>query len=774
MKARDSLITLLAGAALALPAAGQDFQVWYAGPQGFLLTAGAEYGSSVAGLTSSQFNPFNLVIGGPNFGADAGRVILTSTLAAADQYYYTGESGWRLGEVVAAGGDVNLDGRLDFAVANSGSDDVSVLLGNGDGTFQSPRHFAVGTRPVSLAVGDINRDGRLDLAVANEGMPFPYAPLGSVSVLLGNGDGTFGGGWNYIETAWTRPGSVVLADSNGDGFLDLAVGISLNIRVFLGNGDGTFQSPRTFAVASTARSLAAADVNGDSRPDLIMTVSIGVSVLLSNGDGTFQAARSFAGGDRSLVLGDFNGDHILDLAAASEHGNNVGVLLGHGDGTFQAAPHFAAGDGPLAVAIGDVNGDGIPDLTVANSGSRDVSVLLGNGDGTFQGPRNFAGIGSPVILGDVNNDGFPDIVMGLGVVSVLLGYGDGTFGPPRTVNIGLQNSSITLGDVNGDGRLDLIATISQPGTVRVLLGNGDGTFGVPWPFAAGTNPTSAVVGDLSGDGFLDIVVVRSTPSIGTVSVLLGNGDGTFGFPPLQFPVGAGPRSLVLAELNGDGVLDLVVANTYSNNVGVLLGNGDGTFQTMRTFAAGREPLRVVVGDINGDRFLDIAVSTGAVRLLLGDGDGTFQTTNVSYIAGGLSVALGEFNSDPFLDAVTTNSIHNGVSIVLNARASPCLERHLTGVVGCDTHRGAGGDSTAAPLGIFPPEPATLNLRLTQPAAASPKNIQAVSSGSATPSTGEHAAVMPAPDEPLATPPRSQPAVLLVLGELFAELPFQLL
>jgi hypothetical protein len=248
-------------------------------------------------------------------------------------------------------------------------------------SFIAPRDFAAGTNPISVAVGDFNGDGVQDLAVANQGTP-PLFADGSVSVLLGNGDGTFQAPLSFA--VGIRPFSVAVGDFNGDGAPDLAVANigSHNVSVLLGNGDGTFQAAQNFATRFLPISVAVGDFNGDGAPDLAVanSGSDNVSVLLGNGDGTFQAAQNFAtdSGPYSVAVGDFNGDGVADLAVANLNSDNVSVLLGKGDGTFQAAVNFATGGGPVSVAVGDFNGDGRPDLAVANFRSNNVSVLINN------------------------------------------------------------------------------------------------------------------------------------------------------------------------------------------------------------------------------------------------------------------------------------------------------------------------------------------------------------------------------------------------------------
>jgi len=315
----------------------------------------------------------------------------------------------------AAVGDFNGDGKLDLAVANEGSDNVSVLLGNGDGTFQAAVDYRAGTDPDSVAVGDFRGDGKLDLVVANY-----YS--NNVSILPGNGDGTFQAAVNYGVSA---PTSVAVGDFNGDGKLDLAVAnVFSDVSVLLGNGDGTFQAAVNYGAGTEPAWVEVGDFNGDGKLDLAVANvdSNNVSILLGNGDGTFKAAVNYGVGIEpvSEAVGDFNGDGKLDLAVAN-YGSNVSVLLGNGDSTFQAAVNYGAGAEPAWVAVGDFNGDGKLDLAVANVGTGNVSVLLGNGDGTFQAAVNYGtGIGESLAVGDFNGDGRLDLAAPNSDVFVLL------------------------------------------------------------------------------------------------------------------------------------------------------------------------------------------------------------------------------------------------------------------------------------------------------------------------------------------------------------------
>ena len=330
------------------------------------------------------------------------------------------------GSQIVVTGDFNGDGKEDLAVVNEGSDNVSVFLSNGDGTFQAAVNYSVASAPFSIAVGDFNGDGKLDLAVVNN-------MSDSVSVLLGKGDGTFQPAVNF--SAGSTPNSVVVGDFNGDGKLDLAVvnNSSSSVSVLLGKGDGTFQPPMSFGVGSDPFSVAVGDFNGDGKLD--------------------------------LVVGDFIAPNP-----------NLSVLLGNGDGTFQTAVNHLIGVTPFSLTVGDFSGDGKLDVAVAGLGCKTgcpvFQVLSGNGDGTFQPVRSFFDSAQNhaqfVTLGDLNGDGHLDVVVGYNTptFSVFLGTGTGSFGVPMDHHVGTTYvGAVAIGDFNGDGKLDLAATSGNGVTI---------------------------------------------------------------------------------------------------------------------------------------------------------------------------------------------------------------------------------------------------------------------------------------------------------------------
>jgi hypothetical protein len=558
--------------------------------------------------------------------------------------------------------DFNGDGKLDAAVTNvaqagpSQAGSVSILIGNGDGTFKPPVSYATDLGSQAIAVGDFNGDGKLDLVVANNG-------AGDVSILFGNGDGTFQPAVNYAAGSYPR--SVAVGDFNGDGKLDIVVAnFGANyFTLLLNNGDGTFRvSNISLMYGGTA--VAVGDLNGDGKLDLVVGNNggpNGVSVLLGNGNGTFQAAQSFGPADVvALALADLNGDGKLDIVAATQNSNTVNILLGNGDGTFQTGAVYTV-PGASFVSVGDLNGDGKPDLVVPGL-SIFTAVLIGSGDGTFQAPVAYASGGVTSAIGDLNGDHKLDFVSPGGAgLEVFLGRGDGTFPAPITYEPEQEPDSIAVGDLNGDGKLDFVTANYTSNTVSVFLGNGDGTFPAPVMYPTGQSPDSVKAGDLNGDGILDLVVANEADS--TVSVFMGNGDGTFQ-PAVTYATDTSPTSVVIGDFNGDGVPDLAVANYGGGGLSILLGNGDGTFQSATNLSLGGYMTAAVAGDFNGDGKLDLALGGENVEVLLGNGDGTFQAP-ATYGVGNSpsSLAAADLNGDGKLDLLATNS--GGVSILLN-------------------------------------------------------------------------------------------------------------
>ncbi len=510
----------------------------------------------------------------------------------------------------------------------------------------------------SVVVADFNGDGRPDLAVTNP-------QTNQISVLLRSASGGFVAGGTYATGA--NPTALVATDFNHDKKIDLAV-VNANagtISILLGNGDGTFQSRVDYAVGEGAAEIVAADFDGDGTIDLatISTNDSAIAILLGKGDGSFdvEGLIPVPSGPTLLAGGDVNKDGKVDLITCNNNysSGTITVLLSNGDGTFKQVESQAS---PFATAMGvaDFNHDGKLDtVIVANYG---LYLSLGNGDGTFQNPVAIANApqnqyNASLVVGDLNHDGKPDIV--LSGVWAMLGNGDGTFQNP--ILSFAQATPMVITDINGDGEADLV-TITNSGSIPVLLGNGDGSFLDVRTIAQATPAYSAntgVAADFNGDGKLDMAVAEQYYPNGQVSVELGKGNGTLGQPIVSALTSnaSSPNLMLAADFNGDGKTDLMVEDNNGDGFQVLLGRGDGSFATPVDTPLSYSLLSFATGDFNKDGKGDLVATTNnsnsAMNIYLSNGDGTF-TLGTSYVVYPSSyVAVADVNGDGNLDLVVT-------------------------------------------------------------------------------------------------------------------------
>jgi hypothetical protein len=446
-------------------------------------------------------------------------------------------------DVVA--GDFNHDGFMDLAVA-TGNNSVSILLGNGSGTFATHTEYPVPADPVAIISGDFNGDGKLDIATVDQFQ-------GEVTVLLGVGDGTFEA--HKESPAGIKPLGLVAGDFNGDGKLDLAVAASNDnkVAILLGNGDGSFKAPVEYATGNAPEGVAVGDFNGDNKLDLVVANNGDgtVSILLGNGDGTFGGHTDYptAVGVNSVAVGDFNGDGKLDVAACTSN-KQVSILLGTGAGTLQNHVEYSIGANAIAIAVADLNSDGKLDIATANYNDNTVSTLVGNGDGTFKGQNVFLTQSGPsgIALADFNNNGKIDIAaanVNSNTVSIntdswlvlsptLVSFGTVTSGDPsaaKTISLANKGTTpYTMGTlaITGNSPTDFTQTNTCPKAGATLAAGATCSYSVVFDptasevansFIALTSANGSVIGDeLTGTGNIPITLNPRTQTFPTTLV----------------------------------------------------------------------------------------------------------------------------------------------------------------------------------------------------------------------------------------------------------------
>lgn len=669
----------------------------------------------------------NLHVGvGSGFDMTEGNTELYSSVvnAATMAVQSTGPNLSLPGITQVAAGDLNGDGLADVVGFNPTSGSVDVWLVSANGTIGAPTPYALpGSTTEAIVLADVTGDGKVDVVAASRSL----AGQEMISVLAGNGNGTFKPAQSFAVSTPTAPAggapipitNLIAADLRGSGHLDI---VGSNGLVVLNNGNGTVTVgssafPPGAATSAYGPNLAAGDFNNDGKLDLAVDNGVQINIYLGAGNGTFTAGRSYAstGNVGYLTATDLDGDGHVDLYNGLANGGFFGgdqfavgtayALMGNGDGSFQGAPvlPFAYNGNNLV----DLTGNGILDGVGVNSNGSFTSYL-GDGRGGFSAHATLSV--SPITIsgqqytvsnidsyafGDINGDGKPDLAFiatgfsgpgGTPGVFVALGDGHGGFATPTfyavpstlasgDIDINWTIYNLHLADLNNDGNADLIYNYADTsshantlyfGTVA-QLGNGEGSFQPPQvilyrsaAYSSDFNPTETsylqLVTDLNHDGFPDLIFIAQSATIdftlstyvSTIQVALGRGDGTFSTPAnvagpdimSQSFTDVVPASIAVADMNGDGIPDIVAlgsSSSYAAQVAIALGNGNGTFRapalTTYTTQYLNNAQGIAVGDFNGDGNLDVAMTDpydpAGSGISLGNGDGTLQTSNAN-------------------------------------------------------------------------------------------------------------------------------------------------
>ena len=540
--------------------------------------------------------------------------------------------------------DLDGDGDDDVAGCSTYGDAVQVLLSDDAGVPIMSGAYAVGHMPRSIAVADFDLDGDLDLLTGNAGAP-------TMSLLLGDGAGSF-----VHAIALPAPGQVnsaIAGDVDEDGDPDVIAVTTSGALLDLGNGDGTFTASPGFTVAGVPGLFPVlADADGDGFLDLISHGLDGYFVQLGRlGPGFEPPLGPIILGELDAVFSrvallEADGDGWPDLVVggAGQGANHVSVLPGLGFGVFQSCERVTVTGDSTSMALADVDGDQDVDAAIACYGyftGAGVSVLLNDGAGDFV-PSSHPATTSVrgIAAGDIDADGDVDLVaLVYSTLQLFLGDGSGAFPPPTSFELFPELYFVRLGDFDGDGADDVAAAYGSGSSaaIAVALADGAGSFGTPVSYSlGGATPTALELGDVDLDGDLDLVV-NSKPSDKT-AVLLGDGAGGFSSPAFM-PVPDAPTGIAIVDATADGLPDLVSGHTavgLADPVMVHAGDGAGGFGPPQPWPSGNEPGRMAVADVNADGVPDLVVSEslqgGAVVLLLGQAGGGFEPPR-AYAAG---------------------------------------------------------------------------------------------------------------------------------------------
>ncbi len=638
-------------------------------------------------------------------------------------------------------GDIDGDGKLDVVVANMGDNNISVLRNTstvGTISFATKVNFATSNNPVSITIADIDGDGLSDLAVAN------YQG-NSISVFLNTGSsGTISFAAKVDFTTGTYPVVIAMGDLDGDGKYDMAVDNygSNTMSVFRNTstyGSISFAAKVDYATGSSPQCITLGDIDGDGKPDLAVSNASSNTVSVFRNTGTtgsigFAAKVDFATGVAPVIvtIGDINGDGKVDLATSNYTSNTVSVLRNmssSGTISFDTKADISTGSNLRSVAIADLDGDGLQDLVTANEGTNNVSAIrntpqfpptissytplsgavnatvsitgtnynttASNNDVFFGATKATATAGSSTSLTVTVPAGAtyaPIMVLNRG--TTLSAYSSAYFTPVFSPNkstltvddfaakvdvtAGSGPYGVSIGDIDGDGKSDLAVANYTDGTVSVLRNTGSSgtiSFATKIDFTAGTNPYVVAIGDIDGDGLLDLVVAnRNSTSVSVLRNTSTSGNISFA-ASVDFTTGSAPVSVAIGDLDGDGKPDLAVANNNAASVSVLRNtgsNGTISFATKVDYTTGSNPYNVAIGDIDGDGKPEIVVTNytaTSVSVFLNTG----SLGNISFAAKSdftvgtdpSSVAIGDIDGDGKPDIAVTNFLSDNLSVLRN-------------------------------------------------------------------------------------------------------------
>ncbi|UCD39183.1 MAG: VCBS repeat-containing protein [Fidelibacterota bacterium] len=663
---------------------------------------------------------------------------VTTLMGTGDGTFQSGTTLGLSGESWAISiADINDDGNQDLAVAILEIGCIQVFLGVGNGTFQPSMWYMLAWNPLCVHTSDLNGDGHIDIYVSQFDFEVSHPEGNVITIMLGNGDGTFQSEIHY--PTGTRVEDVEAADVDGDGDLDLVATIlNFAVRTYLNNGDGAFQLLDRYTAVPHPEDIAAADLDGDGDIDLAVADKYsGISVLLGNGDGTFQPQIAYAIGDlpHSVDACDLDGDGDLDLAITNTGLNCVSIVRGNGDGTFQSGIDYPTGLTPWNFAAADLDGDGDIDLATANHADGTISVLFNHpsdaGIALSDSIHDFGSlkVGSSVQWSfEIYNHGGTDTLIISDILSshsdftLSVTYGEiamlGTLGVTVTfspveaevyseiltiyssdpddpeVQIALSGTGVPFVEARSPSPHSVSVPTDSPVEVTFsnsmdpaslnagtfwIHGNKGGTYAGILAYDDSSRTASLAPHELFAFGEeMQVVLTEGILSAGGISLSGGHsfvftvtsGSGSLQYSPgPTLPTGVYPFAIESGDLNGDGYPDLVVANSGDNTISIFVNDQEDGIMNSGALPVGANPQGIALGDIDADGDMDIAVannSANSISLWLNDGDTAFSDGGIlSTELGPRALALSDLNNDSWLDMVSTNLISNSLSIFYN-------------------------------------------------------------------------------------------------------------
>ena len=579
--------------------------------------------------------------------------------------------------------DFNNDKHLDFVIADTWGYQITIFFGYGNGMFHREANYSTGSnaQPFYVIVDDFNNDNRSDIATSNIG-------TSKIFIFYGYGNGSFQLGRNYSTGDGSSPYGITAGDFRNNKQLEILVALSGNGQIAILNEyyAAEFNEITTFSTGSTPQpdSVAVGTFDNDHQ-SLIVTAnsgndSLNILFISNNTEMTYSIGKNSQ--PTYVITRDINNDQQLDIISVNSKSNSISVILGVDNGTFKNQIIYSTGDGskPYALVSHDFNNDTRLDLIIANQGTDEIGIFYGFNYTTFQPYTSYStneSLGaSGIVVSDLNNDSYLDIAVTFfnsDSIGILLGYGNGRFSDIITYSTrhGSSPNYLGVGDFNNDNKTDIAVTNFGSNSVGIFLGYGDGSFADMMIYSLGNEATPAgiVISDLNNDSRLDIVVANSGSN--NIGILFGYGNGSFSNVQL-YPTGDGstPYSVVTADMNGDHQLDIIETNFRGDSIGIFFGYGNGTFHDLVKISTGTNsnPFWTNVGDFNRDNQLDIAVvlwTSKELYILFGPVNENFPNYSTYFIGSGsqpLFVCTNDFNHDTYLDIVVVNGGTNNIII----------------------------------------------------------------------------------------------------------------